>query len=108
MLTEVLEHLNFHPVPTLRKLRSLLAEDGRLFLSTPDSAEWGRVTKHYGSLAEIPPPQPGRPLVDDHVWQYSRSELLSVVREAGLDVVRFAYAPGVVSRHLCVCLKRSA
>jgi len=41
IFTEVLEHLNFHPKPTLRKLRSLLLSNGKLFLTTPDAKEWG-------------------------------------------------------------------
>lgn len=107
VFTEVLEHLNFDPVPTLRKLRDLLADDGRLFLSTPDAEEWGRVTKFYRSMTEMPSPEEGRRLVergewayiDDHVWQYSRDELEDVIARAGFEVVRFGYAPGVAYRH---------
>jgi 2-polyprenyl-3-methyl-5-hydroxy-6-metoxy-1,4-benzoquinol methylase len=107
VFTEVLEHLNFHPVPTLRKLRSALAENGRLFLSTPDAVEWGKVTTYYDRIESMPPPELGRrgidsgewEYVDAHVWQYSREELEHVVRLAGFQVVRWGYAPGVVHRH---------
>jgi 2-polyprenyl-3-methyl-5-hydroxy-6-metoxy-1,4-benzoquinol methylase len=99
ILTEVLEHLNYHPVPTLGKIRRLLAPQGRLFLSTPDAAEWGRVTSHYERLCDIPDPSVPRPVVDAHVWQYNMDELLSVVHESGWTVERFAYSPGQGGRH---------
>lgn len=71
-------------------------------LSTPDASQWGRVTKYYRSLDEIPYPKEEVPIIDDHVWQYSRDELLSILDEAGFRVERFEYAPGVVGRHFNV------
>jgi SAM-dependent methyltransferase len=106
LFTEVLEHLNFHPVPTLRKFRDLLAPAGRLYLSTPDASQWGRVTKYYPSLEALPQPESGGPLIDDHVWQFSEDELLAVVREAGLRVERFDYSPGTLYRHFNLTLMR--
>ena len=103
--TEVLEHLNFNPVPTLKKIRNLLSENGRLYLSTPDAAQWGRVTKYYGSLGEMPCPQKGLQPIDDHVYQYTKKELLTVLEEADLKVERFGYSPGVASRHFNLTLK---
>jgi 2-polyprenyl-3-methyl-5-hydroxy-6-metoxy-1,4-benzoquinol methylase len=115
VFTEVLEHLNFYPVPTLVELRKALSPEGRLFLSTPDAAEWGRVTTYYPSLDDMPSPDSAIPLVrsgewgyvDAHVWQYSRDELQRVVEEAGLRVVREGLAPGVVHRHFNLELARS-
>src|SRR5436309_1294076 len=46
IFTEVLEHLNFCPIPTLRKIAGLLKPGGRLYLSTPDASAWGRVTTY--------------------------------------------------------------
>lgn len=107
VLTEVLEHLNYYPVPTLIKLRDALAPDGRLFLSTPDGGEWGRVTTYYQSLDEMPLPETAIPYlesgewdyVDAHIWQYTQDELERVVAEAGFRVIRAGFAPGVVYRH---------
>src|SRR5262249_15441450 len=39
LLTEVLEHFNFNPIPTLQKISGLLSPGGRLYLSTPDALE---------------------------------------------------------------------
>jgi len=106
IFTEILEHLNFHPVPTLRKIRDSLSDDGVLFLSTPDASQWGRVTKYYQSLSEIPEALRGQPVIDDHVWQYEKSELLDVVDAAGFKVLKFAYSPGLLNRHFNLMLAK--
>jgi SAM-dependent methyltransferase len=110
LFTEVLEHLNFHPLPTLEKIRGMLSEGGRVYLSTPDASEWGRVTKHYGGLDEIPDPGTarGEKFIDDHVYLYTKEELTGLVGAAGFEVSRLGYAPGVPGthgRHLAVTLR---
>lgn len=104
IFTEVLEHLNFHPVSTLKKIRGLLNNNGVLYLSTPDASQWGRVTKYYSNLSDIPPPTPGTPAIDDHVWVYNKQELLSVVEAAGFKIRHFAYSPGTLGRHFNLAL----
>jgi 2-polyprenyl-3-methyl-5-hydroxy-6-metoxy-1,4-benzoquinol methylase len=104
IFTEVLEHLNFHPVTTLKKIRSLLSDNGILYLSTPDASQWGKVTKYYPSLSDIPNPRVGGTIVDDHVWQYEKSELLKVIGDAGFGVARMAYSPGTLNRHFNLAL----
>lgn len=103
--TEVLEHLNFNPVPTLKKIGFLLSENGKLYLSTPDASQWGKVTKYYSCLDEMLLPERGLPIVDDHVYQYNKSELFNVLKAAGLNVYRFGYSPGVASRHFNLTLQ---
>jgi SAM-dependent methyltransferase len=107
IFTEVLEHLNFCPVPTLRKIAGLLNADGRLYVSTPDAAEWGRVTTCYSSWKQMPwPSEDLRSRVfDGHVWQFDESELTEVMTDASLKVVEFDYAPGVCGRHFNMVLK---
>jgi 2-polyprenyl-3-methyl-5-hydroxy-6-metoxy-1,4-benzoquinol methylase len=100
IFTEVLEHFNFQAVPTLVKVRNAVSDRGRLFLSTPDSAEWGRTYKYYRRYADLPDPGLGHPIHDDHVWQFNRKELEAVVAEAGWQIRRLAYAPGDGRRHL--------
>jgi SAM-dependent methyltransferase len=104
IFTEVLEHLNFNALPTLIKIKDLLDKNGRIYLSTPDAAEWGRVTKYYDSYEKMPYPQKNMPIVDDHVYQFSKEELLTLIDDAGLKVERFEYAPGVVHRHFNLTL----
>jgi SAM-dependent methyltransferase len=107
IFTEVLEHLNFCPVPTLRKIAGLLNTDGRLYLSTPDAAEWGRVTTYYSSWKDMPLPSEElrSRVVDAHIWQFDEAELTEVMAEVGLSVVQFDYAPGMGARHLNMVLK---
>jgi SAM-dependent methyltransferase len=115
VLTEVLEHLNFHPVPTLIKLRDSIAVDGRIYLSTPDAAEWGRVTTYYPDLESMPSPAEAkseiesgrRTYFDDHIWQYDESELMDVIARSGLEVLRLEYSPGVLHRHFNLELARA-
>jgi 2-polyprenyl-3-methyl-5-hydroxy-6-metoxy-1,4-benzoquinol methylase len=40
--TEVLEHFNFNPTPTLTKIKNVLAKNGVLYLSTPNQKYWGK------------------------------------------------------------------
>jgi SAM-dependent methyltransferase len=102
IFTEVLEHLNFHPRNTLKKLRSLLRPEGKMVLSTPDAREWGRVTLHYQSLEDMPDPMSGRPWIDGHVWQFSEEELRGVLEAAGFTIDEFEYSRGGSGRHFNV------
>ena len=95
IFTEAVEHLNFAPAPTLRKLHDALLPGGTLLLSTPDAAsKWGRTTKYYNSLTDLPPPTPGAAWIDDHVWQYDRAEMEEVLATAGFRVGQTLISPG--------------
>ncbi|HST50359.1 MAG TPA: class I SAM-dependent methyltransferase [Pyrinomonadaceae bacterium] len=109
IFTEVLEHLNFQAETTLRKLSRLLAPGGRVYLSTPDAAEWGRTTKYYRSYAELPEPREElrAKIVDDHVWQFDERELVTVLTNAGFEIVRSAYSKGNPQRHFNMTLRAS-
>lgn len=98
LFTEVLEHLNFQAAPTLRKLRDALSDHGRLYLSTPNRADWGPCHKYYQRYEDVPAPRAGD-VVDEHVWHFSRGELYAVIEEAGLRVLRCSQSPGVGGRH---------
>ena len=102
VMTEVLEHFNFQPVETLKKMLDALAPGGLLLLSTPDEREWGRVTKYYKSLKELPKVGQSKKVVDAHVWVFSRAELTEVLTAAGFKIVKFEYAPGSGHRHFNV------
>jgi 2-polyprenyl-3-methyl-5-hydroxy-6-metoxy-1,4-benzoquinol methylase len=106
IFTEVLEHLNFNPVPTLKKIRQLLSPNGKMYLSTPDASQWGRVLKYYSCLADLPSPQKGAATVDDHVYQYTKEELLEVLNSAGFKVDRLGYSPGYNFRHFNLSLSK--
>jgi SAM-dependent methyltransferase len=106
IFTEVLEHLNFYPVPTLKKIRNLLLNDGKLYLSTPDASQWGKVTKYHSNLGKMPLPRKGLPLVDDHIYHYNKNELFHILDAAGFKVYRFAYSPGLARHFNLTLMKR--
>jgi 2-polyprenyl-3-methyl-5-hydroxy-6-metoxy-1,4-benzoquinol methylase len=105
ILTEVLEHFNFYPVPTLQKIRNLLSEKGIVYLSTPDAADWGKLDT-FASFEEIPMPIVGLPIIDGHVYQYTRDELGTIFAKAGLKVDRISYSPGVIYGHIVYTLSK--
>jgi len=108
IFTEVIEHLNFHPLPTLLKIKELMNSESYLMLSTPDAEEWGRVTEYYNSIDEMPNfVDQEQEWFDGHVYQYTREELDALFASAGFKIERFSYAPGVYKRHLCYLLRLS-
>ncbi len=103
IMTEVLEHLNFQPVPTLKKIHASLRPGASFFLSTPDAdGGWGRTTKYYPSLAAIPPFDPNKKWIDDHIWQYNQTELEQVLREAGFTIRKIERSDGPQGKHFNV------
>ncbi len=106
IMTEVLEHFNFQPVPTLRKIRDALAPGGLFLLSTPNQDKWGKTTKYYQRLQDVPPVDRSRKIVDDHIWQYEEQELRDVLAEAGLAILKFDYSTTEDRRHFNVMATR--
>lgn len=108
IMTEVIEHFNYHPAKTLLKLKSLLNKNGIFIITTPDAASWGRVTRYYSRLEKIPEYSGQKdPWIDAHVWQYSKEELESLFRDCGFRIVKFAYSIGVQNKqHLCFMLQK--
>ena len=107
IFTEVLEHFNFHPVAAMKKIRGLLKESGRLYLSTPDAKHWGK-TKYYENYNDMPQPQSGKEIIDDHIYQFNLAELRQVFADSGFAVEKMEYCPGPgANRHFNFCLKKS-
>jgi SAM-dependent methyltransferase len=94
VMTEILEHFNFHPVPTMINIADALVPGGRLFLSTPDAASWGRVEGCPESYGDLPLPDARMPIEDRHIYQFSEDEVREVLTESGFRVLRFERAPG--------------
>jgi SAM-dependent methyltransferase len=107
IMTEVLEHFNFKPVPTLRKIREALAPNGSFFLSTPDAeGGWGRKLLYFRSLPDAPSLDLGRKRVDDHIWHYNELELTAVLQEAGFKIKRLERTENRGRKHFNVWLQR--
>jgi SAM-dependent methyltransferase len=112
LMTEVLEHFNFHPLPTLRNIVKLMKDNGRLYLSTPDAdSKWGR-TGLYDSLDTIPAYDPAKHSYnnpewrDGHIWQYTETELRVLIERAGLVPLRWDYSFSPGGRHFNVELTK--
>jgi len=103
IFTEVLEHFNFNPVPTMQKLRSAVSPHGRLYLSTPDAVDWGRLD-HYASYRDMPEAYPDGRLIDDHIYQFNFGEVVELAESTGFRIERAAYAIGIGRRHLNLTL----
>ena len=107
LMTEVLEHFNFNPVPTLKKIRESLAPGGRFYLSTPDAKTWGKVQKYFKRLSDMPdPPTKPTKVIDEHIWVYDKSELLRVVKAAGFRVAKLEISNPNAASHFNVVLER--
>ena len=103
VMTEVLEHFNFRPIPTLSKIRASLADGGVVFLSTPDAeSSWGRITKYYPSLDSLPALDTTAQWIDGHIWQYSQSELERVLAQAGFGIRALERVNGAQGKHFNV------
>lgn len=108
VMTEVLEHFNFDPLPTFVKIREAMTPGAVFFLSTPDAAEWGRQTKYYSRLSDLPPADRSRKFIDDHVWVYDKRELMRLMSAAGLTVGALEYSPGVGHRHFNLEIRKKS
>jgi len=107
IMTEVLEHFNYHPVQTMQKVKDSLRAGGKIFLSTPDAASWGRV-QIYPNLDAIPVYSEGiynDTWRDEHIWQYSRAELESVMITSGLKITQLAHSNSPGGNHFNVVLE---
>jgi len=86
ILTEVLEHFNFNPVPTLIKIKNILTDNGVVMFSTPDSeSDWDKLTQ-YGSWKDIPDINYEIEIQDKHIYQYSLDELKELFSIVGFKI----------------------
>jgi SAM-dependent methyltransferase len=83
IFTEILEHLNFNPLDTMKRLHDLITPEGYIVLSTPNAATWGRLS-NYTHWKDIPSFDSKVTAVDAHVYQYNIEELMQLCAEAGL------------------------
>jgi SAM-dependent methyltransferase len=89
---EVLEHWNFNPVPTLRRLKQLLKFDGRIIITTPNgiSLPWllspteYRGQANYKTFQDMPDPGQNVTVLDAHVHCYTAQEMHDIARDTGL------------------------
>lgn len=95
IFTEVLEHLNSNPLPTIQKIYRALNPGGYLICSTPAKELWDKTTSmnnkgvaglwnDLNSWRDIPEYK-GK-WKDQHTYHYDQFELVSLTAEAGFEV----------------------
>jgi SAM-dependent methyltransferase len=91
---EILEHIKYPPRPILEKLSRILRNGGRLVLSTPNFGRFDniwRLTRGYNLTEAYPDGIPiGADATDyiEHVREYTISEVVTLIQDAGLTVSR--------------------
>jgi 2-polyprenyl-3-methyl-5-hydroxy-6-metoxy-1,4-benzoquinol methylase len=92
IFTECIEHLHSCPIPTLNKLTSVLSDEGRLFLSTPDACSWGRNDKFYEHLWQMPMEYKELETQDggEHIYHFYENDLRFMFEKVGLKVEKMA------------------
>ncbi len=93
VMTEVMEHFCVNPQVTLCKIADMLAENGELYLSTPD---WGHLPIYdaYDDIPDFTSLEEYQDLYVGHAYQYTKSELLRILGECGLKVEKYALSDG--------------
>jgi len=94
IFTDVLEHLVYNPVNTLKKLGSMLKSDGHLALTTP--MKMGKGLPYFGNWRDLPALNQDTVTRNaellkisetHHVYEYSPEEVDEILAESGFKVV---------------------
>lgn len=88
IFTDVIEHLAYNPVCTLKKLYGMLNPEGYLIVTTPSLV----TTKNYEDWRLLPPVKSNavdvlRITNSGHVYEYTFSELEDIFAESGFEIV---------------------
>jgi len=91
IMTEVIEHFRYNPVPTLMKIRGHLKRDGRFYLSSPPFGQQAA----YPSWKDMPAAGTALPYdYHGHTYEYSHNELHEIIADAGLEIVKEGFSSG--------------
>ena len=89
VMTEVIEHFRFNPLPTLKKIGSHLKSGGVFYLSCP---HWKK-SSPYPSWEAMPVPGTKLPFqFRGHNYEFRHDELLEMCHQAGFVVLQEAFA----------------
>ncbi len=85
IFTEILEHMNYNPIPVFNKLNQSLLPGGSVLLSTP----WARFfVSNYHSIdvMDLPYYQPGNSFVDAEFKYFTADEMMAIAMETGFTI----------------------
>ncbi|MBA2706134.1 MAG: class I SAM-dependent methyltransferase [Blastocatellia bacterium] len=98
IFTEILEHLNSNPLPTVKKLYNALDTGGYVVCSTPAKELWGETAGMNAQMGGKPPglwndldswrdiPEYKGKWIDGHMYHFDQFDLVSLFSEAGFKV----------------------
>jgi SAM-dependent methyltransferase len=108
IMTEVLEHFNLHPLPTLEKVAAHMKKGSMLLLSTPDSlAKWGPIKgqRDLGNMTRFDPIKHTYTCPewrDAHIRHYSEYEIRSMLQFVGLHALQSTRSTSAGGEHICM------
>ncbi|MDH6669694.1 2-polyprenyl-3-methyl-5-hydroxy-6-metoxy-1,4-benzoquinol methylase [Paenibacillus sp. LBL] len=88
LFTEILEHMNYNPLPVLRKIKDRLTPGGSLLISTP----WKRhfaPNQYDPDLLDMPYYQPGDGFIDAEIKYYTIDEMYALAENTAFQVKSF-------------------
>ncbi len=114
VFNEVIEHLNFNPIPLLKEFHRILKEDGRVYCATPNLASAKNRWLMLRGRSYINPVQhliwnlePGTGMsVGLHWREWSKPELIELYAACGFSLERHAF--GLVAPNRSGPLRRIA
>lgn len=98
IFTEILEHLNSNPLPTIEKLYNLVKPGGHVVCSTPARELWGTPAAMNAQMGKKSPglwndkeswrdiPEYAGKWKDEHTYHFDQFELVSLFTEAGFEI----------------------
>jgi 2-polyprenyl-3-methyl-5-hydroxy-6-metoxy-1,4-benzoquinol methylase len=93
VMTEVLEHLNFHPGALFDEVHSRLRPGGLFVGATPAPETW-QEDLPVKRVEDMPSWSAGVELVDAHIHFYSEEELVSLLLDAGFAIASMVLLGG--------------
>ena len=100
ILSEVIEHLNFNPLPVLQEINRILKKDGILYITTPNQVNLinrikiilGRSIRNSISDSVTQLDQTKHTICGIHWREYTLEELIQLLEIMGFTITTYAYS----------------
>jgi len=100
ILSEVIEHLNFNPIPVLHEINRILKKDGILYITTPNQVNLmnrikiilGRSIRNSISDSFTQLDQTKHTICGIHWREYTLEELIQLLEITGFTVMTYSYS----------------
>jgi ubiquinone/menaquinone biosynthesis C-methylase UbiE len=101
ILSEVIEHLNFNPLPVLQEINRILKKDGILYITTPNQVNLinrikiilGRSIRNSISDSVTQLDQTKHTICGIHWREYALEELIQLLEIMGFTITTYTYSP---------------